>query len=368
MARRARGDDVSVLPRCERVVADGVVRHPGVDVRWYAFVRIARSAVQRCSPTWWLGLGAAIGLGMMTKFTMPALVAGVGVGVLLTPIRRELRTPGRGWVRPSRCDRGAEPGVAGRARVAEHRLPAGSERPGQRRQPDHEVHRGPAFTLGPFVLIFCGAGALRLWRGQRERALLWTAVTVELVYLVFHGKGYYPLDVVPVLIAAGSVSVATWKRWRVVAIGLIVFGLVALPVVLPVLPESTMIRFDLDKARDDFSAELGWPTVVSSIARAYDALPAQERGRDHPHGELQPGFGGQRVRWSVPAPARAERSQHLLDVAAAPRVDQHGFAVGFPSSELRQWFGRVRSVGRYPRPPCRRRRSAARRCSCGPVP
>ena len=30
---------------------------------------------------------------MLTKFTTPTLVAGLGVGVLLTPIRRELRTP-----------------------------------------------------------------------------------------------------------------------------------------------------------------------------------------------------------------------------------------------------------------------------------
>src|SRR5207244_1548102 len=38
-------------------------------------------------------LPAAIGLGMLTKFTPPALVGGICVGVLLTPIRRELRTP-----------------------------------------------------------------------------------------------------------------------------------------------------------------------------------------------------------------------------------------------------------------------------------
>ena len=55
----------------------------------YAFVRIVRSG----SPRWWLVLGAAIGLGMLTKFTTPTLVAGLGAGVLLTPIRRELRTP-----------------------------------------------------------------------------------------------------------------------------------------------------------------------------------------------------------------------------------------------------------------------------------
>ena len=312
--------------------ANGLLQTVSFDIlAWtlalYAFVRIARSASPTsANPTWWLGLGAAIGLGMMTKFTMPALVAGVGVGILLTPIRRELRTPWP-WLGAALALVIGTPNLAWQ--VA-HGWPSIDFLRGQNDRisadnPTTKYIADQLFTLGPFVLIICGAGALRLWRSQRERALLWTAVTVELVYLVFHGKGYYPLDVVPVLIAAGAVSVATWKRWRLIAIGLIVFGLVALPVVLPVLPESTMIRFDLDKARDDFSAEVGWPTVVSSIARAYDALPAQERAhaiiltQNYSQASAVNVFGG-----PFRLPHRAERAQHLLDVAAAPRVDQHG--------------------------------------------
>ncbi len=331
--------------------ANGLLQTVSFDIlAWtlalYAFVRIATAA----SPTWWLGLGAALGLGMMTKFTTPALVAGVGAGVLLTPIRRELRTPWP-WLGAALALVIAAPNLAWQVvhgwpsidflRGQNDRVSAGN--------PTTKYIADQLFTLGPFVLIICGAGALRLWRGQRERALLWTAVTVELVYLVFHGKGYYPLDVVPVLIAAGSVSVATWKHWRVIAIGLIAFGLVALPVVLPVLPESTMIRFDLDKARDDFSAELGWPTVVSSIARAYDALPAQERShaiiltKNYSQASAVNLFG---------APFRLPRAlsgHNTYWMWLPPHASINSvFAVGFTSSELRQWFGRLRSVGRLP--------------------
>jgi 4-amino-4-deoxy-L-arabinose transferase-like glycosyltransferase len=36
-------------------------------------IRLLRSEDQR----WWLALGASVGLGMMTKFTMAFLVAGI---------------------------------------------------------------------------------------------------------------------------------------------------------------------------------------------------------------------------------------------------------------------------------------------------
>jgi hypothetical protein len=240
----------------------------------YAFVRIVRSGDSR----WWLGLGAAIGLGMETKFSMPALVLGIGAGVLLTPLRRELRTPWP-WLGAAVAAAIAGPNLAWQ--VA-HGWPSTDFLRGQNARvrsdnPTTKYVVEQLVTLGPFGLIVCAAGVRRLWRRERERALLWTAVTVELVYLVFRGKSYYPLDVMPVLFAAGSVGVATWKRWRVVAIGLVVVALVALPVTLPVLPRDTMIRYDLDKARDDFSAELGWPTVATAIANAYDRVPARER-------------------------------------------------------------------------------------------
>jgi 4-amino-4-deoxy-L-arabinose transferase-like glycosyltransferase len=43
-------------------------------------------------PRWWLGIGAAIGLGMLTKYTMAYFVSGLIVGALLTPVRRDLRS------------------------------------------------------------------------------------------------------------------------------------------------------------------------------------------------------------------------------------------------------------------------------------
>jgi hypothetical protein len=312
----------------------------------YAFVRIVRSG----GAAWWLALGAATGLAMLTKFTTPALVGGVGVGVLLTPIRRELRTPWP-WLAAALALVVSAPNLAWQ--VA-HGWPSVAFLRGQNARvradnPPTKYIADQLVALGPFVLVVCGAGVRRLWRGHRERAVVWVAMTVEVVYLVFRGKGYYPLDVFPVLIAAGSVSVASWKHWRVVAVGLVAFALVALPVVLPVLPESTMINHNLDKARDDFSAELGWPTVVSSIAHAYREVPEPERSKailltqNYSQASAVNLFGG---RSGLPR-ALSGHNSYWLWLPPRASIDTV-VAVGFTPAQLRQWFGRLSPLGRIP--------------------
>jgi hypothetical protein len=44
-------------------------------------------------PRWCLAVGAAIGLGMLTKYTMIFLAVGIDAGFLFTPARRYLRSP-----------------------------------------------------------------------------------------------------------------------------------------------------------------------------------------------------------------------------------------------------------------------------------
>ena len=55
----------------------------------YFVIRLLKSE----NPRWWLAVGAAVGVGMLTKYTMGALALGVAGGVLLTPTRRFLRSP-----------------------------------------------------------------------------------------------------------------------------------------------------------------------------------------------------------------------------------------------------------------------------------
>jgi 4-amino-4-deoxy-L-arabinose transferase-like glycosyltransferase len=55
----------------------------------YFMVRLLASE----DPRWCLAVGAAIGLGMLTKYTMLFLALGIAAGFLFTPARRYLRSP-----------------------------------------------------------------------------------------------------------------------------------------------------------------------------------------------------------------------------------------------------------------------------------
>ena len=55
----------------------------------YFFVRLLREE----NPRWWLAIGAVLGIGMMTKYTMIFFIAGLVVGVIFTSARSYLKSP-----------------------------------------------------------------------------------------------------------------------------------------------------------------------------------------------------------------------------------------------------------------------------------
>src|SRR5512136_3165357 len=64
------------------------------DFLWWVVVAYGViSLLKTNNARWWLAIGAAIGLGMLTKLTMGFLVAGLLAGVLFTPARRFLKSP-----------------------------------------------------------------------------------------------------------------------------------------------------------------------------------------------------------------------------------------------------------------------------------
>ena len=76
------------------LTAGTLIQYMSFDYLWWvllAFCTIRLLASD--NPRWWLGMGAAIGLGMMTKYSMAFFAAGLVAGILLTPARRYLRSP-----------------------------------------------------------------------------------------------------------------------------------------------------------------------------------------------------------------------------------------------------------------------------------
>jgi 4-amino-4-deoxy-L-arabinose transferase-like glycosyltransferase len=82
---------LAALPFC--LAAGTLMQYVSFDyLAWvmvaFFLARICRSNDRR----WWLALGAAIGFGMLTKYSMLICVAGVAAGVLFTRLRQHLKS------------------------------------------------------------------------------------------------------------------------------------------------------------------------------------------------------------------------------------------------------------------------------------
>jgi hypothetical protein len=262
-----------------------------------ALVKIARTGGHR----WWLLLGAAGGLGLLTKFSIGFFALGVLAGLLLTPQRRWLasRWP---YVAAALALVLGSASLIGQIRLGFPVAGYMSElQEAQLARVDAaEFLGGQLMLLGPSLLLAI-AGLIYLFRAEAMRpwrVVAWTCVTIFLLLLLMRGKPYYVAPIYPVLLAAGGVALeATSSRVRraLVAMVLVVTiagGVAALPFGLPVLPPEAMARYSAKLGitsavmtnrgvvlplPQDYADMLGWEEQVAAVARHYHALPAEKR-------------------------------------------------------------------------------------------
>jgi hypothetical protein len=241
---------------------------------------------------WWLGIGTAIGLGMMTRFSMAFCVAGIVGGVLLTPARRSLKSR---WLW----------GGAGLALLIflpnliwqlQHNL-ISLQHLSAIHIHDMQIGRTDTFVtdqfmLGanPFTIPFWLAGLnfyLFSRAGSPYRALGWMYVIPFLLLLAARGRGYYLAPAYPMLLAAGSVAAERWlaerrprvsailkgATWASVALG----GVIIAALALPLAPVNSAWWDVASNAIPDWKEEIGWPELTQQVAQVRAALPEAER-------------------------------------------------------------------------------------------
>jgi Dolichyl-phosphate-mannose-protein mannosyltransferase len=134
--------------------------------------------------------------------------------------------------------------------------------------------------------------------GQACRFLGWTYLLVLAQMLILKGRIYYVAPIYPMLFAAGAVWIEgridergwEWARQAIV-IPLIVGGLVAAPLAMPILPAEAAADYsnfwDIHKVRVEnydsgrlpqfFADMFGWPNQVKVLASVYHSLPFEDR-------------------------------------------------------------------------------------------
>jgi hypothetical protein len=114
------------------------------------------------------------------------------------------------------------------------------------------------------------AGVVSLVRDRTLRPLGWTIVGTALAYFLLGGKSYYALPVVTFALAAGSIPLDRWliqRRLWIAGAAFALVALVALPILMPVLPQQTASRHGIISARSDYQSEIGWPEYERQVER-----------------------------------------------------------------------------------------------------
>jgi hypothetical protein len=265
-------------------------------------LRIAKGG----DPRQWLAAGAAVGVSLESKYSAAFFALALVVGLLLTPQRSIL------WSRWF---------VAGALLAALVALPnflwqAYNGFPMlellRNGQNGKNVVASPGLFLFQQLLLtnlflspiwIVGLVCL-LFRSRPERFLGFTYVVLIALMIAMHGKHYYPADVYPIVIAAGSVQVASWTRRRfplqaALAVAMVAAGLFFLPFSLPVLAEQPMVDYAAFVGRvlhvgkstmaterhqsaalpTDWADMHGWPELAATVARVYDSLPPDQRAQ-----------------------------------------------------------------------------------------
>ncbi len=216
--------------------------------------RLLDPAVDR---RWWWALGVSLGLGLLNKYSIVFLGAGLGVGILLSPLRRELLSHQR---------------LVGSALVLVIVLPhlvwqAHNGWPTlefiRNAHSIKNVALGPAAFWGEqllfahpgFLIVWLGgvAGLLVLPRLRPWRPLGVAFVVVALWLTAQQAKPYYMVPAYPLVMAAGAVAItqllARFRRVaRVTTIVLpllcVVQGLVIAPLAIPLLPPAEYVAWE----------------------------------------------------------------------------------------------------------------------------
>jgi 4-amino-4-deoxy-L-arabinose transferase-like glycosyltransferase len=254
------------------------------------------------APAWWVLVGVAFGLGVLTKFSVAFIGVGVLAGVIVSSRRRDLATPWP-WAAAALALALGAPSLAGQ-------LALGWPVMGQMRDlAATQLERVTATEFlvgqllqGPAALVAV-VGLLRL---VRDRAASGTRVVgvacavAVLLLLVLHGKPYYAGPIYPVLFGAGASQLSQWgeavaarrSRWAIRGVAALqaAYGLLILPMGLPVLPVEPMARYaawlgggtttntgGTLPLPQDYADMLGWRETVDSAAAVWRRLPTADQ-------------------------------------------------------------------------------------------
>ena len=264
----------------------------------YIFLKIIQEENKRL----WIILGIVLGLGLLNKTSMIWLCAGIFIGILLTPLRKELKSK--------------YPYIAAAIALIifspfiiwnfthdfahlEFMRNAANRKYGE-------------LTPISFILdqiLILNPGSVLLWlsgifffffskTGKKYRApgFIWLTTFVILV-INWHSKGEYIAAGYQILFAGGAVMLEEWSLIRhrewikyVVVVPLVLTGILIVPFARPLLPPEKFLEYQdfvglkspvnegIETTMPQFYSDMfGWEKMAKKVSDVYLTIPEKER-------------------------------------------------------------------------------------------
>ncbi|HOC25223.1 MAG TPA: glycosyltransferase family 39 protein [bacterium] len=265
---------------------------------WALLAWIVTKIIVQERPDWWIWFGVAAGLGLLNKYSVGFLVAGLGAGLLLTAQRRHLLDR-RFWL-------GAL--IASLLFLPHILWQVNNDFPSlefmRRAAGEKNVALAPLeFLIGQFMQS--GFAQSLLWllglaffgfhpSARKVRLFAWAFVLILAVMLLTHAKVYYLTPVYMPYIAAGAVLMerVRWQGVRpIFTIALVLLSALVMPFALPVLPVDKFVAYQnalgitpkaeehspLEELPQYYADMFGWEEMVGQVAAIYRQLTPEEQ-------------------------------------------------------------------------------------------
>jgi len=254
-------------------------------------------------PRYWILLGFLIGIGLLNKISMAWLAFGIFAGFLLTGKRKAFITP---WPYISALIALGlfSPFIVWNithdfAHLDFIRTAVAEKYAGVTLA---DFVMGQFLMMSPLSVIIWLAGIyyLLIHKDGKEFRILGIAVTIVTLILMVngHSKPEYLSPTIPISLAAGAVLLGKILRgkfvaWLRIAIPALIalIGIIAAPIVLPILPVETFIKYtrtlgfsmksyeglEVTELHQFYADMFGWENMARTVSDVYLSLPPEER-------------------------------------------------------------------------------------------
>jgi 4-amino-4-deoxy-L-arabinose transferase-like glycosyltransferase len=250
----------------------------------YFLIRLLRTQ----NPRWWLAVGAVLGLGLQTKYSIVFFIAGILAGLVFTNARRQLVS---GWFwagfilallifLPNFLWLIRHNFISYTFLQHIHARDVGEGRSAGFLK--YQFLYGANLATVPLWI----AGLIAFLRSRRYRMLAWMYLVPLVLFFIGKGRYYYVAPAYPMLIAMGSGVSERWlactRRWLRITLQAAFFTLFAATsvfmcaIIIPFASSGPLRNFAL-KNNSDLREEIGWGQLVRTVARVRDSLPPDQR-------------------------------------------------------------------------------------------